>query len=75
MPIQFCSYVSAQVKAHILGVTFETTGERVIKPNPRVTKAKEDFCRISGYADQAKACGQCWHRAQCPLFLELKEAA
>lgn len=74
MPIQFCTFVADQVKHHIEGRPFSATGERVIKPNEKVTQAKEDFCRLSGYADQAGACFECWHRAKCPLFQELKEA-
>lgn len=75
MPLQFCTYVADQVKHHMEGRPFVTTGRRILKPNPKVTVAKEDFCRLSGYADQAAACKQCWHRASCPLFPELKEAA
>jgi DNA (cytosine-5)-methyltransferase 1 len=72
MPIQFCSFVADQIKHHIEGEPFAATGRRVIKPNEKVTQAKEEFCRLSGYTDQAGACGECWHRAKCPLFLELK---
>ena len=73
MPLQFTTYVAAQVQAFINRDTFATTGKRILKPNPKVTKAKEDFCRLSGYSNQAGACKQCWHRAECPLFLELKD--
>ena len=72
MPVQFCTFVADQVKHHIEKKAFVASGQRVIKPNPKVTQAKEDFCRLSGYSEQAKACGICWHRAKCPLFLELK---
>ena len=75
MPMQFTTYVADQVKHHMEKRPFVTTGQRVIKPNAKVTAAKEDFCRLSGYADQEAACSQCWHRAECPLFLELKEVA
>lgn len=67
MPVQFCTYVAQQVKAHVQGQDFPATGQRLLKPNPKVTQAKEDFCLLSGYADQAKACGACWHRAKCPV--------
>lgn len=73
MPLEFCTFVADQVRHHMEGKPFDASGERVIKPNLKVTKAKEDYCRLSGYADQESACGQCWHRAACPLFLELKE--
>jgi site-specific DNA-cytosine methylase len=75
MPLQFCTYVAAQVQAFINRDTFHTTGRRILKPNPKVTAAKEEYCRLTGYANQAGACKMCWHRAECPLFLELREAA
>ena len=75
MPLQFCTYVADQVKHFIEGRPFYASGKRVLKANPKVTKAKEDFCRQSGYADQESACRACWHRNDCPLFLELKDAA
>jgi DNA (cytosine-5)-methyltransferase 1 len=72
MPIQFCEFVADQVLHHLEGKTFASTGQRVIKANPKVTQAKEDFCRLGGYSDQSGACSACWHRAECPLFLDLK---
>ena len=68
MPLQFCTFVAKQVKAHIEKTPFEATNERVIKPNPKVTQAKLDFCTASGYADQTKACAACWHRNNCHLI-------
>jgi site-specific DNA-cytosine methylase len=75
MPMQFTTYVADQVKHHLEKKPFIASGKRVQKPNPLVTQAKEDFCRLGGYADQAGACANCWHRAKCPLFLELKDLA
>lgn len=75
MPIQFCTYVADQVKHHIEAEPFASTGRRVLKPNPKVTQAKEDFCHLGGYSEQSKACSACWHRAACPLFLELGEVS
>ncbi len=75
MPLQFCTFVADQVKHHIEGIPFKASGRRVIKPNPKVTKAKEEFCALSGYSDQAGACKVCWHRRACPLFLELRALA
>lgn len=75
MPIQFCKFFADQVKHHIEKNPFKASGRRVIKPNPKVTQAKEEYCELAGYADQAKACANCWHRKACPLFLELKDAA
>ncbi len=71
MPLQFCTYVADQVKHFIEKKPFETSGRRVLKPNPKVTQAKLDYCSQSGYADQPAACAACWHRAKCSLFPEL----
>lgn len=68
MPIQFCTYVAKQVKAKIEGKKFKTTGERVAKPNLKVSEAKIQFCQISGYADQDSACKACWLRDTCPVY-------
>jgi site-specific DNA-cytosine methylase len=67
MPVQFCRYVAKQVKAHIEGKTFTTSRERVIKQNPKVSKAKEDFCRIQDYSDQEFACRNCWLKNNCKI--------
>ena len=67
MPIQFCRFVADQVKHHIEGQPFEASGERVLKPNPKVSQAKIDFCNLSGYADQDAACNQCWMKTTCDL--------
>ncbi len=67
MPIQFTTFVAAQVKAHIEGEPFEASGERVIKPNPHVSEAKYYFCKHSGFADQDGACKHCWMRETCDL--------
>lgn len=68
MPIQFCTYVADQVKHHILGKTFKTTGERVLKPNIKVSAAKMDYCRQAGYADQSSACSACWLNKTCEIL-------
>jgi DNA (cytosine-5)-methyltransferase 1 len=75
MPMQFTTYVADQVKHFIEGKPFATTGRRVLKPNPKVTQAKLDYCMQSGYADQEAACSACWYRAECPLFPELRGLA
>lgn len=67
MPLQFCTYVADQVKHHILKKPFKASGERVLKPNPKVTQAKIDFCTLSGFADQEAACNQCWIKETCAL--------
>lgn len=70
MPIQFCTYVSKQVAAHIQGQPFETTGQRVLPPNEHVDEAKQWYCASVGYSDQAKACGQCWLYRSCSIRAE-----
>lgn len=68
MPLQFCTFVADQVKHHIEGRPFQATGKRVIKDNPKVSNAKLDFCSLSGYADQDRACQECWLRATCDIY-------
>ena len=67
MPIQFCTFVAAQVKAHIDGEDFEATDTRVIKANPKVDQAKKEYCKLSGYAQQEKACNMCWQKETCEI--------
>lgn len=71
MPIQFCKYVAKQIRDHINGKQFDE-GHRILNPNPKVTQAKMDFCRLQGYHDQALACARCWHREKCDLHMEMK---
>lgn len=68
MPLQFCTFVADQVKHHIEGKPFVASGARVAKPNPKVSAAKLDFCRESGYADQDGACAACWLRETCEIY-------
>lgn len=70
MPLQFCTYVADQVKHHIEGVPFVSSGERVIKPQPLVSKAKLDFCELAGYQAQEAACQACWMKDTCHLRQE-----
>jgi site-specific DNA-cytosine methylase len=67
MPLQFCTFVAGQVKAHIEGRPFQTEGGRILKPNPMVSQAKLDFCSTSGYADQEAACQACWLKDSCHI--------
>jgi len=60
MPIQFCEFVSEQVRCHILGKKFKATGKRVMKAQPMVDKAKRDFCEQSGYAAWQDVAEACW---------------
>lgn len=60
MPLQFCTYVAKQVKAHIEGRRFRASGKRLLKPNPMIDQAKRDFCELSGYANWEGAWENCW---------------
>lgn len=60
MPLQFCTYVAAQVKAHIEGKPWPTKSTRVIKPNPKVDAAKRAFCELSGYSNPEAVKEACW---------------
>ncbi|RPH72700.1 MAG: DNA cytosine methyltransferase [Myxococcaceae bacterium] len=70
MPIQFCTYVSKQIMAHIKKEPFETTGERVNQPNEHVDEAKTWYCQNVGYTDQKKACGACWLSRRCAVRVD-----
>lgn len=72
MPLQFCTYVAAQVKAHVLGSPFKASGRRLLKPNALVDQAKRDFCRLSGYADWKRAHEHCW-LGEAPDFYKPKD--
>lgn len=67
MPIQFCRYFADQVKHNIQGVPFQASGVRLLKPNKPISKAKEDFCTLVGYADQEAACNACWLKETCTI--------
>lgn len=71
MPIQFCTYVSEQVMAHIRGVDWRgdsrCTNARVIQPNAYVDEAKTWYCRNVGYAAQENACQACQLARGCAV--------
>jgi DNA (cytosine-5)-methyltransferase 1 len=67
MPVQFCEFVAKQVSSHLLGKPLEASGKRVLSPNPKVSEAKIDFCKLGGYANQTKACENCWLKGNCEL--------
>lgn len=60
MPLHFCNFVAAQVQAHCQGKKFKATGQRVIKDNDQVSKAKRDFAEQSGYANPEAVAKACW---------------
>lgn len=67
MPVEFCRYVSVVIAAAINNVPFESSGARILKPNPHVDTAKKWFCDNVGYADQERACGVCWLKDHCEI--------
>lgn len=68
MPIQFCTYVSKQIAAHIADEPFECTDRRVLPANEYVTEAKRWYCSEGpGYSDQWKACESCWLAKGCEI--------
>jgi hypothetical protein len=67
MPVQFCRYVSSLVHDHLVGQPVESSGRRVIPPNNYVSAAKTWYCENIGYADQARACGDCWLARGCSI--------
>lgn len=67
MPIQFCTYVSKQIVAHIRGEEWKASGERLLDHNPYVSDAKSWYCQNVGYAEQKKACSACWLYDRCSI--------
>jgi DNA (cytosine-5)-methyltransferase 1 len=68
MPVQFCRYVSEQVRSHFVnGCDLPATGRRLINANEYVDHAKQEYCERIGYADQDRACSNCWLFDQCRI--------
>ena len=67
MPIEFNEYVAKQIKGHIEGTPINSSGERFLKHDPMIDKAKSDYCEAVGYANQEGACQSCWLRETCSL--------
>ena len=65
MPIEFNEYVSRHIMGHIEKKPINISGQRFLKPNDKITEAKLEFCTISGYANQKKACDTCWIKETC----------
>jgi DNA (cytosine-5)-methyltransferase 1 len=70
MPVQFCTYVSEQIAAHIRGEEFTASRRRVIPANEHVDEAKKWYCANVGYSDQPKACDACWLAKHCAIRSE-----
>mgnify|MGYP003132303009 CR=1 FL=1 len=65
MPIEFNEHVSRHIMGHIERKPINVSGQRFLKPNDKITEAKLEFCTISGYANQEKACDTCWIKETC----------
>lgn len=70
MPIQFCRYVSDQIRRHIQGERFESSGVRLLRSDPNIDSAKRWYCQNIGYSDQEGACRSCWMAADCEIRSE-----
>ena len=68
MPVEFCTFISQEILAHITGEPFKVTGERCIKPNPLIDENKIWYCQNIGYSNQDAACVSCWlaENSGCP---------
>lgn len=73
MPTQFLTYLASQIRNHLTGKTAAgpasevVPGPRVIPANPFVDGAKREYCETVGYADQRRACGECWMADRCDV--------
>lgn len=68
MPIQFCRYVSAQIADHLGGPRIPTpSGVRLLRSDNHIDSAKRWYCDNIGYADQDRACENCWMKDRCDI--------
>lgn len=70
MPVQFCSYFSGQVADHALRRSTPSIGTRLGGSRPEIDEAKRDFCTLTNYSDQVKACANCWLKEKCDLRID-----
>ena len=64
MPVEFCTFVAAQIMAHLKGKTFTASGSRLVKPSPFVDAAKTEYCFRRGH--RREWCEVCW-MDPCPV--------
>jgi site-specific DNA-cytosine methylase len=67
MPIEFNEFVAKQIADHLQGKKVRASNRRFLKVSPMIDEAKREFCSISGYADQERACEHCWMNETCEL--------
>ena len=67
MPIEFNEYVAKHIIGHMKNKPIRTSRKRYLNPDGMVSKAKYNFCKSSGYSNQAKACSNCWMGETCDV--------
>ena len=67
MPVEFCSFITAQIKVFLQGTREDEyyTQKRTINPNNYVDQNKWEFCSTVGYTSQEKVCEFCGSKKYC----------
>ena len=69
MPVQFCTFLSDQIKHHYLGKDqSDPSGKRHLR-DPLIEDVKVDYCKNVGYSNQSEACRWCSIQ-ECPIRKE-----
>ena len=69
MPVEFTSFVTAQIKAFLNGTRKDEdyTQERTLNPNKYVDENKYEYCHSVGYSNPEKACEFCGSKKYCAM--------
>ena len=69
MPVEFTSFVTAQIKAFLNGTRKDEdyTQERTLNPNKYVDENKYEYCHSVGYSNQEKVCEFCGSKKYCAM--------
>lgn len=69
MPVEFCTFLTQQIKNFLEGTRGEGdyTQKRLINPNNYVDQNKYGFCQTVGYSNQGKVCEFCGSKKYCEL--------
>lgn len=67
MPIEFNEYVAKHIMGHMSNKPINSSGDRYLKPDDKISEAKYNFCKVSGYSAQEKACTNCWMKETCDV--------
>lgn len=67
MPVEFCTFVTGQIKAFLEGTRKDSdyTNHRTLNPNAYVDEAKFEFCHNIGYGNQEKVSEFCGSKKYC----------